>query len=81
MYAMIRNSSNIAHPTNGWGKPPGKNDITIADDVERLRKYRNTICHENSSEMTTDDFNKFALDFIRVRCPLQITKKKTTGKI
>lgn len=64
MYAMLRNTSNISRPTRGWGQLPGKNDIKTADDIERLRYYRNKICHENSSKMTTADFNNCVLDFI-----------------
>lgn len=63
MYLVIQNTSNIGRPTNGWGQLPGKNDIKPADDIERLRNYRNKICHESSSEMTTKDFNEFVLDF------------------
>lgn len=66
MYSLFRNTSNITRPTKGWGQLPGKNDIKPADDIERLRNYRNKICHENSSEMTTKDFNEFVLDFIWV---------------
>lgn len=70
MYAMLRNTSNISRPTRGWGQLPGKNDIKTADDIERLRYYRNKICHENSSKLTTADFNNFVLDFVSVRCIL-----------
>lgn len=70
MYAMLRNTGNLSPPTKGWGKLPGKNDIKPADDIERLRYYRNKICHENSSKMTTADFNKFVLDFVSVSCIL-----------
>lgn len=66
MYAMFRNTINILPPTRGWGQTPEANDKGKADDIERIRIYRNKISHENSSEMTTNDFNKSALDLIWV---------------
>lgn len=67
MYAMFRNTINILPPTRGWGETPDANDKRKADDIERIRIYRNKISHENSSEMSTNDFNKSALDLIWVR--------------
>lgn len=66
MYAMFRNTINISPPTRGWGQTPDANDNGKADDIERIRIYRNKISHENSSDMTTNDFNKSALDLIWV---------------
>ena len=67
MYSMFRNTLSHPAPANGWGKESGANDISIADDMERIRLYRNKICHANSSEMTTEDFDESALDLIEVR--------------
>lgn len=66
MHAMFRNTINISPPTRGWGQTPEANDKGKADDIERIRIYRNKISHENSSDMTTNDFNKSALDLIWV---------------
>lgn len=66
MCAIIRNLNCITKPTNGWGKEPKKSDITMADDVERIRHYRNSLCHDTSTEMKTDDFNNSALELIWV---------------
>lgn len=68
MCAIIRNLNYIAKPTNGWGKEPQKSDITMADDVERIRHYRNSLCHDTSTEMETDVFNNRALELIWVIC-------------
>lgn len=66
MYSMIRNTFTMPSPSKGWGNFPDANDITISDDIERIRHYRNKISHENSSEMTTEDFNTSVLDLIMV---------------
>lgn len=66
IYAMIRNTTEIPGPSKGWGRAPGENDTQIADDIERVRLYQNKICHANSSEMTTVDFNESVLDLIGV---------------
>lgn len=66
IYAMFRNTINILKPAKGWGQVPDKNDTKTADDIERVRRYRNKISHANSSEMETDEFNDSALDLISV---------------
>lgn len=68
MCAIIRNLNYITKPTNGWGKEPRKSDIRMADDVERIRHYRNSLCHDTSTEMETDVFNNTALELIWVIC-------------
>lgn len=68
MCAIIRNSDYITEPKQGWGKKPKKNDITMADDVERIRRYRNNLSHDTSMEMKTDIFNNRALELISVNC-------------
>lgn len=65
MYSIIRNVCQVQPPKNGWGKQPNdKSDIS--DDIERIRHKRNLICHENALNMETSNFNKSALDLIRV---------------
>lgn len=66
IYAMFRNTIDIPGPPKGWGRTPGENDTQTADDIERVRLYQNKICHTNSSEMTTVDFNESVLDLIVV---------------
>lgn len=68
MCAIIRNLDYITEPKQGWGKEPKKNDITMADDVERIRRYRNGLFHDTSMEMETGVFNNRALELISVNC-------------
>lgn len=66
MYSIFRNAIGMPNPSKGWGNFPDANDINISDDIERIRHYRNKISHENSAEMTTEDFNTSVLDLIMV---------------
>lgn len=72
----------IGNPKKGLGRKPDKNDIGLADDLERIRHYRNCLCHKTSFEIETNEFNKAALDIIWVICnntlslPCNICKKK-----
>lgn len=49
-----------------WNKLPGKNDINEADDIKRIRHYRNDVCHSDASEIETADFNTWMLDLLGV---------------
>lgn len=65
MYKILRNSEKlIGSPKSGWGKLPKRNDNQKADDIERIHRYRNLICHKDASEMNTDEFNECTLDLI-----------------
>lgn len=66
MYSIFRNAIAMPNPRKGWGNYPDANDKDISDDIERIRHYRNKISHENSAEMTTEDFNTSVLELISV---------------
>lgn len=71
MYWVIKESmekEKITKPHNGWGKKPEKSYTNEADDIERIRHYRNIICHRNASGIDTNEFNKFCLDLFGVIC-------------
>lgn len=61
MYPILRYSV-VPKPKNGWGKPPGENDIDAADDIERLHQCRNLICHTDASGMDITLFNAAVVD-------------------
>lgn len=66
MKAIMNNVPHMFISKSGWGKQPSDNDTSTSDDIERIRQKRNLICHENALNMETSDFNKSALDLIRV---------------
>lgn len=66
MYAILREEKTFTIPKNGWGKRPKESDIDEADDIERIRYYRNLICHLDASNMETSTFNESVLDLLGV---------------
>lgn len=66
MYSIIRNLWKGAIPQNGWGKDPMGNHIEPADDIERIRQYRNLVCHCNDKGIDTNVFNFSCLDLSKV---------------
>ena len=67
LYDIFRNIMKGPVPKKGWGKRPCITDINTGDDIERIRTFRNTICHSYTPKMTTEDFNNAALELIEVR--------------
>lgn len=67
MYSILRYSG-AEKPKSGWGNLPRDNDKSVADDLERIRHYRNIICHSDASGIETVDFNKSVLDLVEVIC-------------
>lgn len=68
LYLLIQNLWTESAPKNGWGKNPTENDIDPADDIERIRFYRNSICHSDASGMDINTFNFSCLDLFMVIC-------------
>lgn len=68
MYTMYRN---LNLNCRKWGNLPEKNKIEEAHDIERIRHYRNCVCHSDASEMETAQFNSWMLDLLGVIYLLQ----------
>lgn len=49
-----------------WNILPGRNKIDEADDIKRIRHYRNEVCHSDASEIKTEYFNTWMLDLLGV---------------
>ncbi|XP_062607193.1 uncharacterized protein LOC134268980, partial [Saccostrea cucullata] len=59
-YKMIRNiCSTIPKPTKGeWGKEPATGEVTVGDDIERIRSIRNRLtAHVNSASTPQTEFD------------------------
>lgn len=59
MYAILKHS--VESPKKGWGIPPGENDTSVSDDIERIHQCRNLICHTDASGIDTEQFNETVL--------------------
>lgn len=64
MFTMYKN---LNRNIQTWNKLPGKNEIDEADNIKRIRHYRNQVCHSDASEIETADFNTRMLDLLGVR--------------
>ncbi|XP_052087894.1 uncharacterized protein LOC127724932 [Mytilus californianus] len=58
LYKLIRNTLNhkIAAPTRGWGSTPLSGDKSEADDIERIRSYRNKIAHNTEFKISNKQY-------------------------
>lgn len=55
MYTLIRNLKLVPPPTQGWDKNgPTPVELTIGDDVERIRRIRNEILHRGDADVDED---------------------------
>ena len=54
MYKLLRNlCSSIPKPKSGWGKDVLDADLSIGDDIERIRQRRNNFGHSNDAYMSS----------------------------
>ncbi|CAC5399556.1 unnamed protein product [Mytilus coruscus] len=71
LYRYIRNLDSKSHshfsliqqPTKGWGNFPDQTDVTIADDVERIRILRNEIAHRHNTNIEDKLFEEYFAGF------------------
>ena len=60
LYTLLRNvCNNVPTPTQSWGmsEMPSQNEVTVGDDVERIRLIRNTIFgHISKAAITETEF-------------------------
>ncbi|CAG2238409.1 unnamed protein product [Mytilus edulis] len=72
IYKLLRQLSLISPPTNGWGNKPEKADIKLADDVERIRHYRNHLAHRCNTNIGTDEFDDYFDKFRDIGCRMDL---------
>ncbi|CAH3157708.1 unnamed protein product [Pocillopora meandrina] len=51
---LLRNICGLGPPANGWDRLPLATDISIADDIARVKYYRNTV-YGHASQASVDD--------------------------
>ena len=51
---LLRNICGLGPPANGWGRLPPVTNISIADDIARVKYYRNTV-YGHASQASVDD--------------------------
>ena len=66
LYRLMRSLSIINEPNQGWGKPPKYTDVTISDDVERLRFIRNEIVHRIKADINLTKMKNYFSNIVRI---------------
>lgn len=56
----------LDYPTRKWGADPQHNEISIGDDIERIRLSRDHIMHSPTHLMSEREFNNFFDKFVDV---------------
>lgn len=57
LYKLIRLTCTSLKPKQGWGRKPNDDDITLADDIERIKMFRNEqMAHADSAEISDMQF-------------------------
>ncbi|XP_071127898.1 uncharacterized protein [Mytilus edulis] len=64
MYTLIRNLKLVPQPTQGWDKnDPTPVELTVGDDVERIRRLRNEILHRGDADVHKDVLSVYMCRF------------------
>ncbi|VDI83096.1 Hypothetical predicted protein [Mytilus galloprovincialis] len=73
MYKIIRNLKLVPSPTQGWDNntPPSTSEITIGDDVERIRRIRNEIVHRGNTNVQDSELAKYFSTFKKIASRLE----------
>lgn len=78
-------NGNLIYPTKPWGQTPNPDDVTIGDDVERIRIMRNKIVHIPSMNISDVEFNELWTDLehilLRIDRYLKTNYKTDLAKI
>ena len=66
LYKLIRMFSILNAPTQGWGRQPTNADVTIGDDVERLRNMRRQIVDRVKADMNFIEMNDYFSNILNI---------------
>ncbi|XP_063447976.1 uncharacterized protein LOC134727525 [Mytilus trossulus] len=87
MYKLIRNLNLVPCPTQGWDNqtPPSLTEITVGDDIERIRRIRNEIVHRGNTNVLghelADYFSSFKDIAKRLEVTLMLSNRKFVSKM
>ncbi|CAG2242913.1 unnamed protein product [Mytilus edulis] len=87
MYKIIRNLNLVPRPTQGWDNqtPPSSTEITIGDDIERIRRIRNEIVHRGNTKVKDPELANYFSFFKdiarRLEVALMLTNREFVSKM
>ena len=61
LFVLLRNICNLTAPANGWDNLPANiSDISLEDDLARIKYYRNSrYAHTSDGKLSEDEFNDY----------------------
>ena len=66
LYTLMRSFSILDVPTQGWGEQPTNADVTISDDVERLRNVRRKIVDRIKADIDLIEMNDYFSNIVNI---------------
>jgi hypothetical protein len=66
LYKLLRSFSLLDDPKQGWGKQPTNTDVTISDDVERLRFVRHKIVHRIKADIDLIEMSDYFSNIVNI---------------
>ena len=81
LYKLMISFPLLVDPTQGWGKQPTIADVTISDDVERLRIVRNKLIHRIKADIDLIDMNHYFSNILNItqRIDTYLSKQQDQG--
>ncbi|XP_071125124.1 uncharacterized protein [Mytilus edulis] len=64
LICLLRNISKIGKPSRGFDVLPAITDVSPADDLARIKYYRNMIAHSDDSKMSNQTFHDAWIDVV-----------------
>ncbi|XP_063443740.1 uncharacterized protein LOC134724567 [Mytilus trossulus] len=73
-YKLIRNLNLVPPPTQGWDFPadPTPLELTVGDDIERVRRKRNEVLHRGNTLVTDQELTDYFTIFKSISGRLEI---------
>lgn len=83
LYKLCRNLKLVPAPTKGWSYPcdPMAHELTIGDDVERIRRMRNTILHRGNTNVTEIELRQMFQEFKEMARRVETYLAKPSGEL
>ena len=66
LYTFMQSFSILHVPTQGWGEQPTNADVTISDDVERLRNVRRKIVDRIKADIDLIEMNDYFSNIVNI---------------
>jgi hypothetical protein len=81
LYKLMRSFPLLVDPTQGWGKQPTIEDVTISDDVERIRIVRNKLVHRIKADIDLIEMNHYFSNILKItqRIDTYLSKQQDQG--